>query len=198
VELVTITLLDTAHGDVPVPDALVNVYDSTGAVFVTSQRTDVSGEASFTLAADTYVIRPYKPGLVASEESLVVADTGGLTPQAFDVGVENTVVSPPASPTLCRLYADFVTQGGEPLEQFKLQVENLFSPASLGVMGGSDVHETNASGHVEFDLVRGAHVRVAFLTTPLTRDFVVPDVPVADLLTVFGDASDAFQIVKRT
>jgi len=45
--------------------------------------------------------------------------------------------------------------------------------------------------------VRGSRVKVAFITTPLTREFVVPDKPVESLLTVFGAATDAFQVVTR-
>jgi hypothetical protein len=201
VEQVTLTVVDTANANIPVPDALVNVYDATGAVLVTFQRTDTSGEASVLLDAGDYVIRVYKPGISCDDDTITVADTGGLTPQAFTIECASVIVAPPASPMVCRLYADFITQDGLPFEQFKLKVENLYDPESssgLAVIEAVRTYETDSNGHVEFDIVRGARVRVAFITTPLTREFVVPDKPVESLLTVFGAATDAFQVVKRT
>lgn len=200
VETVNLTVVDTANGNIPVPDAKIQIYDDTGTVLVTFQRTDTSGEATVSLDADTYQIRVFKPGVSHTPELIVVADTGGVTPQDFTIEVESVLVAPPASPQLCRLYADFITQDGLPFEKFKLQVENLYDPessAGLAMMERVRSYETDASGHVEFDLVRGIRVRVAFVTSPLTREFVVPDKPVESLLTVFGAATDAFQVVKR-
>lgn len=200
VETVNLTVQDSANGNVPIPDILINVYDVTGVTLVTFGRTDVSGLRTFLLDAGSYVLRLYKPGVSCVDTPLVVADTGGVTPQDFTVSCESIIIAPPAAPTLCRLYADFTTQDGLPFFQFKLQVENLFDPESssgLGVIEAVRSYETDNSGHVEFDIVRGARVRVAFVTTPLTREFVVPDKPVESLLTVFGAATDAFQVVKR-
>ena len=202
VETVNITVVDIANGNIPVPDALVQVYDDTGAVLVTFQRTDTSGVASILLDDDDYQVRVFKPGVsqVTVPDTITVIDTGGATPQDFEVEVEAVIVAPPSSPELCRLYADFVSMAGEPWEGFKLQVENLFDPESsvgLRVIEPVKQHETDESGHVEFDVVRGSRVKVAFITTPLTREFVVPDKPVESLLTVFGAATDAFQVVTR-
>lgn len=200
-ETVTFTLVDTAHGNAPVPDALINVYDDTGAVLVTFQRTDTSGEATVLLDADAYVIRVFKPGVSYVDQSITVLDTDGLTPQSFELECESVHVAPPASPLLCRLYADFVTQDGLPFAQFKVRVENLYDPASSSGMSMAEAvrdYQTDSGGHVEFDVVRGSKVRVAFVTTPWTREFVVPDSPVASLLTVFGAATDAFQVVRRS
>lgn len=201
VEQVTLTVVDTANGNIPIPDALINVYDDTGVVLVTFQRTDTSGQATVLLDPDSYIVRVYKPGVSCDDDIIVVADTGGLTPQAFQIDCASILVAPPSTPQLCRLYADFITQDGLPFQQFKLKVENLYDPEStsgLAVIEAVRQYETDANGHVEFDVVRGTRVRVAFVTTPLTREFVVPDKPVESLLTVFGAATDAFQIVKRT
>jgi hypothetical protein len=200
VETVNLTVVDTANGNIPVPDALIQIYDDTGAVLVTFQRTDTSGEATVLLDADDYEIRVFKPGVSHVPELITVIDTGGTTPQDFIIEVESVLVAPPASPQLCRIYADFITQDGLPFAQFKLHVENLYDPessAGLAVIERIRTYETDDAGHVEFDLVRGTRVRVAFVTSPLTREFVVPDKPVESLLTLFGAATDAFQVVKR-
>jgi hypothetical protein len=200
VETVNLTVVDITNGNTPVPDALIQIYDDTGAVLVTFQRTDTSGEATVLLDADTYEVRVYKPGVSHVPEQIVVIDTGGVTPQDFTIEVEAIQVAPPPSPQLCRLYADFISFEGLPWENFKLQVENLFDPesdAGLAMIEPVRQYTTDAAGHVEFDVVRGSRVKVTFITTPLSREFVVPDKPVESLLTVFGAATDAFQVVKR-
>ena len=199
-ETTNLTVIDTLHGDIPIPDVLVHVYDATGTILVTFQRTNTSGVATILLDPGTYKIRLYKPGISSAEQTVVVVDTGGTTPQDFTIEAEAVIVAPPASPMLCRLYADFITQDGLPFHQFKLSVQNLFDPMSssgLAVIEATRQYQTDANGHIEFDVVRGTRIRVAFITTPLTREFVVPNEPVQSLLTVFGAATDAFQVVKR-
>lgn len=201
VETVVIQVEDTTNGNVRIPDALLNVYDAAGSVFITFGRTDASGERTFSLDPGTYIVRVFKPGVSCDDYTLVVIDTSPTpTTQTFLIECASVIVAPPASPVLCRLYADFQSMAGEPWEGFKLHVHNLFDPASssgLAVIEPVKEYLTDAAGHVEFDVVRGARIRVAFVTTPLSREFVVPDKPVESLLTVFGAATDAFQIVKK-
>lgn len=196
VETVLINVLDAANGNIPVPDMLVNIYDDTGAVFITFGRTDSSGQLELLLDADTYIVRMFKPGVHSDEETMLVV-VGANT---FTFYVDSIVVAPPPSPVLCRIFANFISQEGLPFEKFKLQVHNMFDPAApsgLAVVDRVRNHETDANGHVEFDLVRGVRVKVVFVTTPLTRDFTVPDAPTANLLTLFGSATDAFRVVKK-
>ena len=86
-ESVTLTLQDSANGNVPVPDLLINVYDSTNTVFITFGRTDVSGNLQLSIDPGTYTLRMFKPAYSTPDQSLVVADTGGVTPQAFTLFV---------------------------------------------------------------------------------------------------------------
>jgi len=200
VETVTFTVEDTANGNVPVPDLLLNVYDDTGTVLITYQRTDTSGEVTLVLTPDDYIIRMYKPGYSSTDSPVTVADTGGATPQTATVYVQGIIVSAPASPMLCRLYADLVNMDGTPLSGMVVQVRNLFDPsADAGLTMLEDYKEftTDAVGHVEFDVVRGSRVRVAFVGSSLSRDLKVPDVPVENLTTVFGQATDNFQVVTQ-
>lgn len=199
-ELVELTLVDTVNGDAPVPDARVDIYDSTSSVFVTFQRTDVSGVASVFLDPGTYTARIFKPGVSVVDQLFEVVDTGGLTPQEFELECESVLAPPPASPHLCRLYADFISLDGLPFENFKLSVENLYDPVAsqgLAVVEKSRQYVTDAAGHVEFDVVRGTKVRVTFVTSPLARKIRVPDQPVVNLLTAMGSATSVFQVVRR-
>jgi hypothetical protein len=200
VEAVEITVVDTANGNIPIPDARVDIYDDTGAVFVTFQRTDSSGIATLSLDPDDYTVRVFKPGVSSVDQAITVVDTSGTTLQQFTINGESVSVTPPASPQLCRLYADFLSFDGLPFENFKLQVSNLYDPeasSGLSVMEAERTYSTDAAGHVEFDVVRGTKIRVAFLTSPWVRDIEVPDKPVENLLTAMGAATDAFQIVKQ-
>lgn len=195
-EAVTLRVLDSANGDLPIPGLLINVYNSTGTLFITFGRTNNSGELPLLLDTGEYVLRMYKPGVACDEHTLTVPSGGGT----FIYECESIMVAPPPSPQLCRLYADFISQEGLPFAKFKLQVQNLFDPAApsgLTVVDKVRTHESDVNGHIEFDVVRGTRVSVAFITTPMTRTFVVPDKPVENILTLMGSATDTFQVVKK-
>ena len=198
-EVVNFTYEDASNGNIPIPDLLVNIYDATGAVFITFGRTNPSGIASFLIDDGDYVIRGFKPGVACSDETITVLDTGGTTPQDFTFECDSVLVAPPSSPQLCRLYADFLSFDGLPFENFKLKVENLYDPIPevVAVVERVRNYESDAAGHVEFDVVRGTKLRVAFETTPWVRDLEVPDKPVENLLTAMGLATDVFQVVKK-
>lgn len=195
-EPVALTVRDSANGNIPVPDILVNVYDDTGVVLITYGRTDSSGELDLLLDADTYLLRLFKPGVTSDEETIVVPSGG----DSFTIYVASIIVAPPPLPTLCRIYGNFLSQDGLPFQKFKLQVQNMFASTGAGGLAVVDsvrTYETDSNGHVEFDVVRGAKIKVIFVTTPLSREFVVPDAPTANLLTLFGSATDAFRVVKK-
>lgn len=195
-EAVTLRVIDSANGDLPIPGLLINVYDSAGTLFITFGRTNNAGELPLLLDVGGYVLRMYKPGVACDEHTLTVPTGGGT----FIYECESIMVTPPPSPQLCRLYADFISQEGLPFSKFKLQVQNLFDPAApsgLTVVDKARTHESDTNGHIEFDVVRGTRVSVAFITTPMTRTFVVPDKPVENILTLMGSATDTFQVVKK-
>jgi hypothetical protein len=194
-ETVVVQYRDVVNGNALVPDLLINIYDSAGTILVTYGRSDSGGSATFLLNLGTYILRVYKAGVSSSDQEIEVVSGGGT----FLLDCESVVVPPPASPSLCRLYADFISQEGLPMEQFKLQVRNLFDPnssAGLTLIDKVRTYESDEAGHVEFDVLRGSKIQVSFITTPLTRTFRVPDVPVANILTLMGASTDAFQIVR--
>lgn len=195
-ETATIRYQDVANGNVLVPDLLIYVYDTLGTLLVSFARSNTSGIATFLLDVGTYVVRAFKPGVSSIEQQIVVPIGGGT----FTLDCESIQVSPPTSPQLCRLYANFISGEGLPFQKFKLQVQNQFDPASLAGLAVVDrvrVYESDSNGHVEFDVVRGTRVQVVFVTTPLTRTFVVPDKPVENVLTLMGSATNAFQVVRK-
>lgn len=197
-ESVTVRIVDTVHDDTPLADVLVNVFNEDETVFVTFGRTDVDGERTFFLDEGTYALRCFSPGVSFDSEMQLVVETGGGVEV---IEAEATVVTPPSNPQLCRFYADLMQQNGQPLADFRIRVTNLHKPTdstALAVVDNEALYTTDAAGHVEFDVVRGTRIRVSFVKSRLTREIIVPSQSVANLLTVFGAASDAFAVVRRT
>jgi hypothetical protein len=196
-EIVVFTVVDASNGDAVVPDVLVHVYNAAGTTLVTFGRSDVDGLVTVNVPAGSYLVRLYNPGYSAVAQAIVVTATAP-TEQELELTVNGVQVTAPASPSLCRLYADFITQDGDPLENFTVGVENLFNPATVAALAVGErfrTYTSDVNGHLEFDVVRGTKIRVALVGTPLTRTLVVPEQPVASLLSIFGVAADAFQIV---
>ncbi len=198
VETVEITLVDTLNGNAGVADALLNIYDATGTTLVTFERTDPSGIVTVLLNPATYVIRGFSPGVSIPETQIVVADNSGVGTQQFQIDAQSVQVAAPASPTLCRMFDDFLNLNGTALVGQVVQVQNLYDPngdQGLSVLQGAANYTTDAAGHVEFDVVRGARIRISFPGSNFSRDITVPDSQTAKLTTTLGLATDNFTIV---
>lgn len=102
-----------------------------------------------------------------------------------------------SSTSLCVLTATFVSADGRAVHR-KVVVTSDGQIESLhGFSVGSDrpeVYESDDNGFIQVPLVRGARVRVAIEGTYLVREFVVPDVATADLLSVLSDTPDPFSV----
>jgi len=93
--------------------------------------------------------------------------------------------------------ATFVDVQGKPIRT-KIIVGVVNTPQSLsGYIVGIQtplVFETDDSGFVQFTLVRGAKVRVAFEGTPFVKEITIPNAATFNLLTELGNAPDAFTV----
>lgn len=187
--------LDQTNGNEPSQNLLVTVFEEDGTTLVTYGRTGLSGSISVVLPPGTYILRTFKLGVTSTEETVTFSTSGTLL-----FYVSTTLTAPPPSPQVCRLYANFVSLDGTPYKQFKLQIQSLFDPMAangLAVVEKTFNVETDDAGHVEFDVVRGARIRVTFVTTPLSREIVVPNKGIENLMTAMGAATDAFRVVRR-
>jgi hypothetical protein len=196
VEDVTIQLRDESTDD-PIVDALINIWNATETVLITYGRTDTLGNRDFNLDEGDYVVKLYKPGVSFNNENLTVPSGGGT----FTYYGSQIVVSPPADPNNCTLYADLIHMDGTALPDFKISLTNLYDPnmdQAMRVMERYVEDVTDANGHIEFEVVRGARLRVSFVTSNFTRDITVPDTGVANLLEIFGVAADAFAVRRIT
>jgi hypothetical protein len=99
--------------------------------------------------------------------------------------------SPPvglAPASLCRCYVDLVDQSGMPAANMEVLVHNQFSGSvaegKFVVAGGSQQLLTDARGHAEIFLVRGAKITVTIGGTALARDVLVPTDPAVQSLNL--------------
>lgn len=93
---------------------------------------------------------------------------------------------------------DLVRVNGKPLINQPVRVHTEFGrPVTVDgkTMAGTDVEEsTDADGHVEFLLVRGAQVSVAVPGTSLVREITVPDIDTFNLLDPSISGDDIFRV----
>lgn len=106
----------------------------------------------------------------------------------------------PVSADLITATVDMVEVNGEPMADVVVLVSNAYDPDSLivssyGILGKSVTFTTDASGHGEIDLVKGAVVDVTISGTGITRKITVPTSGTTfDLLSAVATADDIFQI----
>lgn len=198
-ETLLVTVQDTQNSNAVVPSVALNLYNSDKTAFITFGTTNTSGQKSFALDPGTYTIMGYLPGYSFTDTTVTVTNTNGATQQTLTFSTVGISVTPPTSPNLCRVYADFVKQSGAAVSGFRISVTNLFDPPNaqgLSVIEKVTTYTTNTAGHVEMDLVQGLTVRISLLGTSITRDVVIPSQGVASLFDILGPASDPFKVVE--
>ena len=129
-------------------------------------------------------------------EPIVVTAVG---PNTFTfMGTLAGAIVPPADPLLCRIYYDARSLSGVAVVGQRVIFLSRYAPirsGSIGVMGNQVVATTNAQGHFEVDIVRGAQVQVSFIGTNIVRDVTIPDQEIANLLDIAESVPDRFDIV---
>jgi len=196
-EVATLTVVDTSNDDAPIPDVLVNVLGEDEDTFITFGRTDSAGQVVFSLDEGVYTLRMYSPGYAFDIETITVPN-GGLVQTLSGEGVG---VEAPADPEVCRLYAYFYSMDGTAFSGFKVRVSNLYDPsadAGMAIVEGEHTATSDANGLLQIDVVQGTKLKVAFTGTKLTRTITVPSTPTASLLTLMGQNTDAFRVVRAS
>jgi hypothetical protein len=107
------------------------------------------------------------------------------------------VIAAPAGPTVCRMFLDCVDFAGAALVGVRVTVENLYQTPvqSLAMVRSTQAYVSDAVGRVEFDVLRGAQVKVSIGNTPIAKQITVPNVASASLLTLMGSPQDSFTVV---
>jgi hypothetical protein len=195
-QAVLLTITDSSNGS-SVAGMRASVWNAAQTTFITFGQTDSSGEVSFALDPDDYSVLFFKPGVSVDTYSLTVETSED--PQEVDISATAVEVSPPADPSVCRIYADFIDQAGSAIEGFVVSVANLFDPSAssgLTVVESYTSHTSDSEGHIEFDVVMGTRIKVSLVNTNLTRDLTVPSQPVVSLFDLLGSVTDPFQVVE--
>lgn len=121
---------------------------------------------------------------------------------SFSDPVEGDLSSIIAAINLVTASGDIAKPNGQPVEgmrvSFKLvYVDQALVVDSIGVLGHELTVTTDAAGHLETLLVKGAIVDVTFAGTGVSRRITVPDTDF-DLLDAVSNADDIFQIQTHT
>ena len=111
-------------------------------------------------------------------------------PQNFPGTGTPLVVTPPTSPSVCRVYADFINPRGNPIQGLTVRVKNTRQPivtGSQGVVGPQVEATTDALGHLELDLLReGQYVAVIHSFQDDVMPFTVPDQATFNLISLLA------------
>ena len=107
-------------------------------------------------------------------------------------------VSPPSAAGVCRLYIFFVKLDGSPAENVRLTAANRYVTVGSDqfVYEGENTVLSDATGLAQLDVVQGTKVRVSIHDALYVREITVPGTSSANLLTVLGETSDAFTVVR--
>lgn len=200
-ESLTITVQNTSNSNAGVTGVRLDIFNSGETSLITFGRTNSLGQLTIIVDHGSYKIRGFLPGYSIPVTAVTVTNTSGATAQSATVSVTSATVTAPLTPSVCRIYADIIDQSGSAASDFPIQVINLYDPTNdfgLSVTETEKIHKTNASGHVEFDVVRGIKIRVALVGTSVTRDLTVPDQATANLMTLLGAVSDPFTVTQQS
>lgn len=181
---VNVYLVDTMNA--PIVNALVKVFDQTGATAITEGMTDGSGLFACILPApQTYQVRCYKPQVVFGRPQLMqVVDP----PAPNNFTVTGTLFTPPTAsdPRFCMASGFFRGPNGDPAVNVAVHFIALFDPLLLdgaAVLAPERVREyTDADGFMRVQLIRFGKYNVTIQgMEDLTRSITVPDSPSVNL-----------------
>jgi len=70
-----LTAVDTSNSDAPIPDMLINVWNSASTTLLTYATTDSLGQISFSIDPGDYVAKCFKAGVSVSDQALTVVSS---------------------------------------------------------------------------------------------------------------------------
>lgn len=158
---------------------VVDVYDAGGS-FVTTNTTDVNGEAPFALDDADYDLLFFKRGIsvLPRQPQRITVDVGAVT-NTFDVIASVFSLPTTSNPTLCKVSGTLITATGAPAPLARITLGPLVDPIVLDPdsVYPCDVVNvvTDSDGYASFDLIRNIEYS-AFLDGSATEHtLVIPD-----------------------
>lgn len=147
---ITVTVTD---GTNPLQNATVRVTEGVNSYTLT---TDASGQGDFSLDAATYTVSITKGGYSFTPTTRTV--TGNQTGTLVnDLVMTETVVTPPADPTICLLYGTILYPNGAVASGVSVEATvKTINPTAQGnvILRQTSSATTNGSGYFELELIR--------------------------------------------
>lgn len=126
---VNVFIKDTQVIPQPIVGAVVNVYDASTLVFITSGTTDGLGQASFLLPGaispgTNYELRFFKSGVIFQNPQAIAVIDPPANPDTNDFDVSGTVVvdAVATDPRMCRCTGQFINFSGQPVANTLVRV----------------------------------------------------------------------------
>lgn len=190
--LATIRLLDDTGTPQRIEGVLVEAYNNTTALFVTSGTTGAEGEVVFDVPNATYDLYFYKQGvsILPRQPQQVVVDSA-LPSNLFEVSAHVRTLPETSDPLLCRVTGFVRGLGGQVSRDMELAIEarselivlspNVVAPCAVQLI------RPNSEGEFDFTLFRGVTYLVNIRTwhsflgqAPIVFTVQVPDLPAAE------------------
>ena len=167
---VTINVKDDNAANVV--DCYVEIWDSAGTSFISRTNTNSSGDVTFNLDSNTYIVKMHKTGYYFANQTLVV---DGVESEAYT----GTILTPDAAtdPTLCRIYGYYFDPAGATYSAVKslIKLTAIYEASDNNYYTSELVGTYNTTtGLLYFDVIQGASVTLEIPILNVKKSFVVP------------------------
>lgn len=164
--------INVKASSVNVVDCYVEIWDSAGTSFISRTNTNSSGNVTFNLDSNTYIVKMHKTGYYFSNQTLIVDG-------AESVNYTGTVLTPtaPTDPTLCKVYGYYFDPSGNTLPDIKSMIKMSVAYESTDnnyyVESVSGTYNTT-TGELSFNIVQGADAILDIPFLNIKKRFIVP------------------------
>ena len=167
---VTINVKDDNAANVV--DCYVEIWDSAGTSFISRTSTNSSGDVTFNLDSNTYIVKMHKTGYYFANQTLVV---NGTESEAYT----GTILTPDAAtdPTLCRIYGYYFDPAGAAYSAVKslIKLTAIYESSDNNYYTSELIGTYNTTtGLLYFDVIQGASVTLEIPILNVKKSFVVP------------------------
>jgi len=167
---VTINVKDDNAANVV--DCYVEIWDSAGTSLISRTNTNSSGNVTFGLDTNTYIVKMHKTGYYFENQTMEVGHD-----ETFPY--TGTILTPDAAtnPTLCRIYGYYFDPAGSTYSAVKslIKLTAIYEASDNNYYTSEFVGTYNTTtGLLYFDVIQGASVTLEIPILNVKKSFVVP------------------------
>jgi len=167
---VTINVKDDNAANVV--DCYVEIWDSAGTSLISRTNTNSSGNVTFGLDTNTYIVKMHKTGYYFENQTMEVGHD-----ETFPY--TGTILTPdaPTNPTLCRIYGYYFDPAGSTYSAVKslIKLTAIYEASDNNYYTSELVGTYNTTtGLLYFDVIQGASVTLEIPILNVKKSFVVP------------------------